>query len=996
MRCISLLSVFIFFAPFVAANPAITEFMAVNDETLADEDGDFPDWIEIQNLGAQELDLDGYYLTDNSSNLTKWAFPEHLLCPGCFVVVFASEKNRDDAGEEFHTNFKLSSEGEYLALVAPDGLTVLQEFTPSYPGQFTDVSFGLPSNRTNETILAEGVAAQVFIPSNGLSETSWFQPTFDDSSWLERDTGIGYDRSSNGTNWFVVASAGFEVATNEFSGVQGQDSWFYGYLDVGVDGDDTNYQATPGGVDEFTLFLQSIWTGSAWDWGAGSPWTTIGPTVIHPNDGPEHYTILRYVVEPGVVGAVRLEGLFNNGSTGGNGTTGRLFHNGSEIFSQVTDGTTATFDLTTTVSPGDFIDLMIDTGPTNVDGSDSTTYKLIISDRSDLSEFIAPSGDVESVMYNVNPSAWMRVPFVMDSVFGLQTLDLHMRYNDGFVAYLNGVEVAKVNAPEVVGFNATSVVERVVVDSTQSAIFPINDAIDHLQLGTNILAIQGLNYAVDDDFFLQSPALSLSRLISTNGSTTTEYMVEPTPGAENRSGTTELGPLIVDAAEEVEIITNNTNGLVVSASVIETQLPFAELRAFYRVMFDVEASVVMVDDGTNGDLVSGDQIYTATLPLTALDPGELFRWRYEASDTTGTVSRLPNFDDPLDRDEYFGTIHEDGSIESLLPVMHWFLEDPAAANLRSPGARGAIFYEGEFYDNVQADLHGQSTGGFPKKSYDMDFNRGNRFRWRQGEDRVKDINLISNWADKSKMRNTMAYETVARAGAPHHYAFPIRVEQNGDFFAIADMLEDGDDLSLERNGLDPDGAFYKMFNKLQNVSGGEKKTRKDEGKEDLQGLIDGLTGGTAAEQLTYIYDHVDIAQAANYYAALSTANITDWGHKNYYVYRDTNGTGEWFPITWDVDLSFGHVWVGGYFVDTLFQNVNVNVGAGDNELKRDFYGNPEFYQMFTRRLRTLMDEMLKPPGTPVSNLFYEARFDELADLIDPPTYCGERCRPGLE
>ena len=89
-----LLMAFIVGFSFLSANatPLITEFMADNTETLADEDGDFPDWIEIHNPDAAAVDLDGWTLTDNATNLTKWTFPPATIAPGGFLVVFASGK----------------------------------------------------------------------------------------------------------------------------------------------------------------------------------------------------------------------------------------------------------------------------------------------------------------------------------------------------------------------------------------------------------------------------------------------------------------------------------------------------------------------------------------------------------------------------------------------------------------------------------------------------------------------------------------------------------------------------------------------------------------------------------------------------------------------------------------------------------------------------------------------------------------------------------------
>ncbi|MDP6380305.1 MAG: lamin tail domain-containing protein, partial [Phycisphaerae bacterium] len=97
------------------AIPLITEFMAINDTTLADENTDYSDWLEVHNAGDVSMNLDGWYLTDDAGDLTKWQFPSRTLNAGDYLVIFASDKDR--TGAELHTNFKLSGGGEYLALV---------------------------------------------------------------------------------------------------------------------------------------------------------------------------------------------------------------------------------------------------------------------------------------------------------------------------------------------------------------------------------------------------------------------------------------------------------------------------------------------------------------------------------------------------------------------------------------------------------------------------------------------------------------------------------------------------------------------------------------------------------------------------------------------------------------------------------------------------------------------------------------------------------------
>src|SRR5947208_8299856 len=127
-----------------AASPLVlSEFMADNTHTLSDEDGSFDDWIEIYNTSSSPVNLDGWHLTDDAHDLTKWRFPAANLDAGGFLVVFASGKDRRVAGAPLHTQFKLSADGEYLALVEPDGVTIATEFAPKFPRQVPDVSFGL-------------------------------------------------------------------------------------------------------------------------------------------------------------------------------------------------------------------------------------------------------------------------------------------------------------------------------------------------------------------------------------------------------------------------------------------------------------------------------------------------------------------------------------------------------------------------------------------------------------------------------------------------------------------------------------------------------------------------------------------------------------------------------------------------------------------------------------------------------------------------------------
>lgn len=181
----------------IHAAPLISEFVADNETGLRDSDGDFEDWLELYNPDPDPVDLGGYFLTDNPLNLPKWAIPAGtILEPGKFLVIFASGKDRTVAGQQLHTNFKLSNAGEYFALVGQDGTTIVQEFAPTFPVQFNDSSYGLEQTPiTEEDILVDvDAACTSHVPSDGGLFNTWTQITFDDSQWSAGTLGAGYDR----------------------------------------------------------------------------------------------------------------------------------------------------------------------------------------------------------------------------------------------------------------------------------------------------------------------------------------------------------------------------------------------------------------------------------------------------------------------------------------------------------------------------------------------------------------------------------------------------------------------------------------------------------------------------------------------------------------------------------------------------------------------------------------------------------------------------------
>lgn len=114
----------------------INEFLASNNEGIPDEDGEFHDWIEFYNHGEEPYNLRDHYLTDDAEEL-EWQFPEVVIEPGEFLLVFASGKDRKEG--ELHTNFRISKEGDPVVFTDERGF-IIDEVAPlELP---TDHSYG--------------------------------------------------------------------------------------------------------------------------------------------------------------------------------------------------------------------------------------------------------------------------------------------------------------------------------------------------------------------------------------------------------------------------------------------------------------------------------------------------------------------------------------------------------------------------------------------------------------------------------------------------------------------------------------------------------------------------------------------------------------------------------------------------------------------------------------------------------------------------------------
>ena len=433
----------------------------------------------------------------------------------------------------------------------------------------------------------------------------------------------------------------------------------------------------------------------------------------------------------------------------------------------------------------------------------------------------------------------------------------------------------------------------------------------------------------------------------------------------------------------------------------------------YIIDFTSPVIVSMLDDGLNGDGAAGDDVYGVTIPAQSVNT--LIRYRIDATGVTGTMG-FPRSDDTVN---YTGTFIEDTPPLTGIPVFHWFIDssdyDSALATALTDQMYPALFYyNGTLYDGVQIHVRGGSARYWYKKLWKFFFPRNHYFFDQELiEIPVDQFNLHGSFTDKSYSREYLSYQLLTDIGNAYSEHFPVRLYKNGEFFGLYSFFEDIDDDYLTRNGLDTEyGTLYETeyasisdcsYHSLAQLPNYYEKHRPDDGDfNDLHDFLYGINNLTGQDRTNFIFDNVDIPRMMNYMAANIIMHDNDAIHKNYYLYRDTAGTQRWYMLPWDKDLTWGRNYDGAVLSDQIWADVDSISGRPNVSPSHPFFGNQTHQKydylwnklidsllgetsvrnMFVRRLRTLMDEQLQPPGTPYGQRKFEKQVDELVALLD--------------
>jgi hypothetical protein len=431
-------------------------------------------------------------------------------------------------------------------------------------------------------------------------------------------------------------------------------------------------------------------------------------------------------------------------------------------------------------------------------------------------------------------------------------------------------------------------------------------------------------------------------------------------------------------------------------------------------------TLAMRDDGTAGDAVAGDDIFTVVLPGSLQTHRRLVRYRVTAADTLGASIRVPYADDPQPNFAYFVydsipawtgaarpgvTSPVTYSSELLNSVSTYHLITTRQAHVDSqyiPGTtrfsgyggedylwHGALVYDGVVYDHIRFRARGGVWRyAMGKNMWKFDFNRGHPFEARDNYGNKytvpwNKLNLGANiqqgdfWhRGEQGLFESVGFKLFNLAGVPasHTNYVHFRIVENanetganqfsGDFQGIYLAVEELDDQFLEEHGL-PDGNLYKMENGTGLPgAAGESANQGDypavTNSSDLIGFRNTYLN-PPTETADWWKQNFNLESYYNYRSIVEAVHHYDIGAgKNYFYYLNPE-TNQWETLPWDMDLTWA---------DNMF-------GDGNEPFRSRVLSIAEFALAYRNRLREIRDLLYNPEQTGLV-------IDEMASLVYTP------------
>jgi fibronectin type 3 domain-containing protein len=404
-------------------------------------------------------------------------------------------------------------------------------------------------------------------------------------------------------------------------------------------------------------------------------------------------------------------------------------------------------------------------------------------------------------------------------------------------------------------------------------------------------------------------------------------------------------------------------------------------------------TLLMHDDGLNGDTTAGDDIYTAVIPASVQVNRRLVRYRITSTDTLGASVTGPYADDPVPNFAYYvydgipsysaalqpGAAGAAGQVQTFspstlnsIPVIQLLtkkLDHDNAQHL--PGATtgaysgsdflwsGTLVYNGVVYD----DIHYRARGGvwryaMGKNMWKIAFQNGHDFQAYYADGTPypttwKKLNLGADiqqgdigMRGEQGLFETLAFQLFNLTGVAASATIPmeLRIVENAsdsgatqydtDFQGLYLAIEQPDGRFLDAHGL-PDGNLYKI------EGGGTSNNQGPTQRSDGADVADFMTALNSNPTQQWLEDNVDLDEVYSYQSVVEMVHHWDIGFgKNYYYYHNPDND-KWQILPWDTDLT----WYDNY-----------EPGGGDmTPIVSAVLSHPEFQIAYRNRVREIQD-----------------------------------------
>jgi hypothetical protein len=632
-------------------------------------------------------------------------------------------------------------------------------------------------------------------------------------------------------------------------------------------------------------------------------------------------------------------------------------------------------------------------------------------------------------MQNNYTSLFLRRIFNITTGEKPSALKLKARVDDGCIIWINGHEVARfhVDAGLVPAYNSLAQNHEADVAAFEEIDVPNADAF--LVEGSNIVAVQVFNSSwASSDLTIDMTLEELRPAQNTM----------PTPGAVNSCYAAIAPPAVRQVAnspsqpaggQDVTVTAKVTDPIGVTSVLLKYQPvdPGAYLRKTDAAYLTNWTTLPMYDDGTHGDLISGDGIYTAVIPGSVQVHRRLVRYKIDASDAGGQSIEVPYTDDGSPNFAYFtyngvpawtGAFHPgvtapvtfSPALQQSLPTYQLIarsddvINSQYDSNYNGQHFYGTMIYNGRVYDHIQFNNRGEwSTYVAGKNKWRFHFNTAHQLQaldnWgRPYVETWKEMDLnacASPWvpshrglAGVEEAVSLRLYELLGVAASHTHYLH-LRViddasetgatqfqggdpdgENGGDLWGLYLAVEQPDGAFLDERGL-PDGTVYRIASSLS-----ENKHQGEGQVTDGSDWTNFLAACKVPQTEAWWRANLNLDDFYNFHAGnriLGNIDLRDGF--NHYFYHAPDG--RWWVIPWDLDmmfLPFVH-WPG---MDDSGHSDYTTAGTID---QRRALKIPALGIEFQNRARELLDLMCGDVGA--SGGQFGQLVDEYARLLAP-------------